>query len=741
MRERSTTEQATGPEPAAARPTLLARLGTRTGRHPLGWLLGWVVAALASLAVAVGGVTGESLFDRLTSGEPTVPGQSQTARDIIQSVEPSLDNVMLQVAGAPLGDAQAVAAGTAAANRLMDVPGVAAVRSPLLAPDGLDDPSVQPLLGGGTPSSGRFVTIVDLDEELADEELATARVAVEDGLDAVVEALPGATGSVGSYDHVLKAVTGTIERDLVRGEGIALPLTFLVMVFVFGGFVAAGMPIVGAVVSIAGALLSLFGFSHVLELDATVVNIVTLLGLGLSIDYGLLTVNRFREELANVAPDRPPTRDDAIAAAGRTVATAGRTVLFSGITVAIALAGLLVFEAEIMRAIGLAGVSVVLVAMVVAVTLVPALAVLGAKRLSRKASRAVEDSGAFSRLAVAVQRRPVSVILLGLVVLVTLALPTLGMRLTASGTELLPVTAPQRVFFDTLRSDYPALAAPEVTVVARSTDTAAVTAALEPFRAEPGVTDLAVRPLGTDHQLASFRVSGPPTSDEAQDLVTAVSAVEPGFETWVTGQAAGQLDFLDSMARGAPYAVALVVLGTFVLLFLMTGSVVIPVKALLLNVISLGAALGVVVWIFQEGNLEGLLNFTSVGAVESMVPFLVLAFGFGLSMDYEVFLLSRIVEEHEAGAESDRAVSLGLQRTGRIITSAALLIVIVFAGFIAGDILIIKQMGVALVTAVFVDATIVRMLLVPATMTVLGRWNWWAPAPLRRLHARFGIRE
>jgi RND superfamily putative drug exporter len=268
-----------------------------------------------------------------------------------------------------------------------------------------------------------------------------------------------------------------------------------------------------------------------------------------------------------------------------------------------------------------------------------------------------------------------------------------------------------------------------------------VTRAFEPLRDEPGVTDLTVRPLGDAYRLVAIRVSGPPASDEAQDLVTTITALNPGFETYVGGQASGQIDFLDSMSRGAPYAVALVVIGTFVLLFLMTGSVVIPVKALVLNVISLGAALGVVVWIFQDGNLEGLLNFSSVGAVESMVPFLVLAFGFGLSMDYEVFLLSRIAEEYEAGAPSDRAVSLGLQRTGRIITSAALLIVIVFAGFIAGDILIIKEMGTALVAAVLIDATIVRMLLVPATMTILGQWNWWAPGPLRRLHERFGIRE
>jgi RND superfamily putative drug exporter len=512
------------------------------------------------------------------------------------------------------------------------------------------------------------------------------------------------------------------------------------MVLVFGGFVAAGMPVVGAVVAIGGALLSLFGFSHAVELDATVVNIVTLLGLGLSIDYGLLTVSRFREELGERA-HRTPTREEIAHAAERTVATAGRTVLFSGLTVAIALAGLLVFEASIMRAIGVAGVSVVLVAMVVAITLVPALCVLGGRRLARRATVATSDVGVFSRLAAGVQRRPVAVIVGVTVVLVALALPTLSMRLTSSGTELLPKDAQQRVFFEQLARDYPALSAPEVTVVAASSDTAAVQDWAAQFAAEPGVEGVTVSPLGEDHQRVDLRVAGRPTSDEAQELVATVRAARAPFETLTTGQAAGQIDFLDSMSARAPYAVGLVVLGTLVLLFLMTGSLVIPLKALLLNVISLGAALGVVVWIFQEGHLEGLLGFTSVGAVESLVPFLVLAFGFGLSMDYEVFLLSRIVEFHRHGAENDRAVSLGLQRTGRIITSAALLIVIVFAGFVAGDILIIKQMGVALVAAVVIDATLVRMLLVPATMTLLGRWNWWAPTPLRRLHDRFGITE
>ncbi|GAA5015460.1 MMPL family transporter [Terrabacter aeriphilus] len=728
------------PSPAGPAPrTRLARLGGLIARHPRTWVAAWAVAAIACFAVAVGGVTGESLFERLHSGAPTVESESSRAQDVIAQSQPALETLTLQVTGADLGDAATVAAGQRAARAVAEVPGVNEVRSPLLAPGGLSDRSVAPLLLGGSPAAGGFVTVVDFRAGLSKPDQDRAEQAAEAALLEVASAVDG-QGSVGSTSKVITAITSTVERDLLRGEGIALPLTFLVMVLVFGGFVAAGMPIVGAVVAIGGALLSLFGFSHAVELDATVVNIVTLLGLGLSIDYGLLTVSRFREELGERA-HRTPTREEIAHAAERTVATAGRTVLFSGLTVAIALAGLLVFEASIMRAIGVAGVSVVLVAMVVAITLVPALCVLGGRRLARRATATTSDVGVFSRLAAGVQRRPVAVIVGVTVVLVTLALPTLSMRLTSSGTELLPKDAQQRVFFEQLARDYPALSAPEVTVVAGSADTAAVQDWAAQFAAEPGVEGVTVSPLGPDHQRVDLRVAGRPTSDEAQELVATVRAARAPFETLTTGQAAGQIDFLDSMSARAPYAVGLVVLGTLVLLFLMTGSLVIPVKALLLNVISLGAALGVVVWIFQEGHLEGLLGFTSVGAVESLVPFLVLAFGFGLSMDYEVFLLSRIVEFHRHGAGNDRSVSLGLQRTGRIITSAALLIVIVFAGFVAGDILIIKQMGVALVAAVVIDATLVRMLLVPATMTLLGRWNWWAPAPLRRLHDRFGITE
>ncbi len=427
-------------------------------------------------------------------------------------------------------------------------------------------------------------------------------------------------------------------------------------------------------------------------------------------------------------------------ATARTVDSAGRTVVFSGLTVAISLGGLLVFEAQIMKAIGAAGLSVVLIAMLVALTLVPALCVVGARRLLRRGTELAPEEGVFSRLAEWVHRHPVPIIVVVVAALVGLALPAFDLRLTSSGSGLLPTSSSTRQFFDGMARDYPKLGGADVTVVAKAplAETRAYAASL---RLPSGDRVTRVTAAGSDLSVVDLDTPGGGLDDPARALVRQLKSERPQFPTYVIGQASGLQDFTDSMWQRAPYAFALVALATLVLLFLMTGSVVIPVKALLLNVVSLGASLGVIVWVFQHGNLQGLLGFSSVGAVESTIPLLVLAFGFGLSMDYEVFLLSRIVELHERGHSNDAAVVLGLQRSGRIITSAALLVVIVFSGFVAGKLLVIKETGVGLATAVALDATLVRMLLVPATMTLLGDWNWWAPARLRRWHARFGITE
>ena len=720
----------------------LSHLGSLIGRHPRTVVVVWLLAVVAAFAGATGAFGNQSLFDRLKSGDPAVAGENLQGRDqLVAAGRSATSTHLLQVTGAQAASPASVAAVRAAATDLRRIPGVVSVAAPQLVPGGIGSPGAKALL----PTSGDgFAAVVTFDPSLKGAARDRAQAQVDTRFRQLVAAVPGAKGTTGGLADLIDSITSQVEKDLRAGEGIALPVSFLVMVLVFGGFVAAGMPIVGAIASIGGALASLLAFSHLIDLDATVVNVVTVLGLGLCIDYGLLTVSRFREELRSRVQGRPAaeiTHEEVLLSIARTVDSAGRTVVFSGLTVAISLGGLLVFEASILKAIGSAGLSVVLVAMLVALTLVPALCVLGARRLLRRGTEQAPEEGVFSRLATRVFRRPVLVILAVLVVLGTLAAPAFQLKLTSSGKELLPVSTPQRQFFTQLEQRYPQLSGPALQVVAetdlaRAQEYAAALPVVDGHR----LVGRAERVNGS-LSLVSVEVPGGPLGDTARHAVTALQSERPDFPTKVIGQASGLHDFTDSLRERAPYAFALVALATLVLLFLMTGSVVIPVKALLMNVVSLGASLGVVVWVFQQGHLEGLLGFASVGAIESTIPLLVLAFGFGLSMDYEVFLLSRIVELHERGVDNDRAVIAGLQRSGRIITSAALLVVIVFSGFVAGRLLVIKETGVGLAVAVLLDATLVRMLLVPATMKLLGTWNWWAPSRLRRWHARFGITE
>ena len=734
------------PSPEAAPPqTRLARLGTFLGHHPWRVLGLWLVAVALCFAAAAGALGGESLFQRLTSGAPTVPGEARTGQDLLSRGATKGPATLLQVTGVDLASptvARTVQQHSAALRR---VSGVAQVANPFLVPGGPTSAAARSLVAQGDPSRRGFLTVVDLKPGLGKAAQRDTEAAVTRELRAMVRDLPGAHGRVGGTSQLVSQITGQVETDLRTGEGIALPVSLLVMVLVFGGFIAAGMPVVGAIASIAGALASLLGFSYLIDLDASVVNVVTVLGLGLSIDYGLLVVSRFREELRAIAAGGPAaniTREQVVLATSRTLASAGRTVMFSGLTVAISLSSLLVFSAQLMKAIGAAGVSVVVVALLVALTLVPTLCALAGRRLLRRGTEQASDTGVFSALALRVQRRPVVVIVVVVAALLVAAAPAIGLKLTSSGAELLPRGTDQRVFFEALGRDYPATSAPDVTVVARAPLTDVNRWAQDTAAHLPGVRSVdSPSQVGPGLVSVDLRTSDGPLGDQTRAVVTSLRADRPAFRTWVTGQAAQLEDFTASMRARAPLALGLIIVATFVLLFLMTGSVVVPLKALVLNVLSLGASLGITVWVFQEGHLHGLVGFDSTGGIESTIPLLVLAFGFGLSMDYEVFLLARITELVRQGHSSDEAVVLGLQRSGRIITSAAVLIIIVFCGFAAGKLLVIKETGVALAVAVAIDATLVRMLLVPATMTVLGRRNWWAPAPLRRWHARFGISE
>ncbi len=727
----------------AGAPSLLHRWGRLMGRRPRTVLLVWALLTVLAFSLALGAVTGRGLFDDLHSGDITAPGQAKEAQELlIDAGGGDFATETLVVEGAAATNPFVRAKVARAVKRIHDLDGVAHVVNPLVLPGGVHDERAAPLVRDEGGGRWGFVTIVEYEPDLEGARLERVQRLVDVQLDQIVTGSWAQQSSRGSVEMLVGEVVDQLGADLTLGEGIALPVTFVVMVLVFGGFLAAGIPIVGAMASIGGAFASLWGFSHVIELDATVVNIVTVLGLGLCIDYGLLVVSRFREEMRAL----PTTDAEAvIEASGTTMDRAGRTVIFSAVTVAIALLGLLFFPAVFVRAAGAAGISVVLLCLAVATTLVPAMCALLARRLLAKGAEHTGDHGIFSRLAKGVQRAPWLVIALVLAALVAMALPASRMTVTSSGIELLPTGSPQRTFFTELAHDYPDLAGPDVQLVTTADRSVVRQWAKGAATDLPGVDSVQVERVGKVDGRQVLSV-GLLTSDDAlgpapRALVDRLHAEPPPFAAYIGGQAAGLSDLIDSILASAPWAITAVVLATFVLLFLMTGSVVVPLKALVMNVVSLGASVGVLVWVFQDGHLSGLLDFTSVGAVEITIVVLVLAFGFGLSMDYEVFLLSRIVELHEQGHPTDVAVRLGLQRSGRIITSAALLMVIVFSGFILARILAVKETGVALVVAIAVDASLVRMLLVPATMSVLGEWNWWAPRWMKALHRRVGITE
>ena len=738
-------------------------LGRAVAHHPRRALVVWLAITVLGFALAVFGVQGQNLFDRLTTAEPSVPGSpSATANGILRDASTSGTSLTLAVqhvdpSAAGLGDAL-----TAARTALMTIDGVASVIDPLVLPGGAANPAAAPLIAHDKQG---FLVVVELKPGLTSSAEATALTGVERRLNEVPSELravaPEATGQVGGATLIFDAITSQVEKDLFTGETIALPAALLVMIMVFGGFLAASMPMVGAISSIAGGLGALLGLSYVIDLDSSVVNVVTILGLGLSIDYGLLIVSRFREELHQLTDGdggraaRRRRGDGAVVAAlVRTMATAGRTVTFSALTVAISIAGLLVFRPQILRAVSAAGVAVIVIAIATALTLVPAMLVLFGRRLVRPGlisrvpglrtllSRTADvqsEEGVFSRLTGRVQRRPWWVILGALAVLGVLAVPLTHLELRNSTTQLLPLGSDQRDYVQLLAREYPAATTAPVIVVAQTSLEAATAWATQLGGLVDVVSVDPPSPTGS-HVVIGVR---PGTTDPggavAERVVTEVRALDAPFPVWVTGQAAGQLDFTASLMSRVPWAVAIVALATLVLLFLMTGSIVIPVKALLTNAISIAASLGVLVWVFQDAHLSDLLGFVSTGGIETYVLVLVIAFAFGLAMDYEVFLLSRIKELHDSGLSNDDAVRLGLQRSGRIITSAAAIIIVVFAGFVAGKLLVIKEVGFALAVAVLIDATIVRLLLVPATMTVLGRRNWWSPPFLRRLYARLAI--
>jgi|NGEPerStandDraft_6_1074524.scaffolds.fasta_scaffold00031_8 RND superfamily putative drug exporter len=555
-------------------------------------------------------------------------------------------------------------------------------------------------------------------------------------LNALTGALPNATVSYGGGDLIGDDANAAVQDDLRNAEIYSLPLTVVLLLIVFGGVVAAGLPAIAAIGTVLGATAVLLGFSTFVTIDADAITVVTLLGLGLSIDYGLLLVARFRDELSDTG--------DQVAAVAAAWNTAGRTIGFSALTVAAALAGLMAFDVGELRALAAAGIATVIVGMLAGITLTAALLGFGGRWIKprRRRNHADPDAGFFAGLARRTQRRPWLTLVGCAVVLLALAAPLLHVTIKVPQLEGLPRSLESVRVADVLQDRFGITSQAGVAVVAR-TDPATLDAYAQRWASDPQVEHVeGAGAVGADVSIVVFDVKGDGQGAGAQALVDRLRNDRPvGFESWVTGDAARLMDLQDKLAEGLPLAVAIVVLAMMVVLFLMTGSVVVGIKAIVISAVSLAATFGVLTAIFQDGWLSSLLGTLTVGGLSPYMIVIVFAFAFGLSMDYEVFLLARIKEFYDAGESPDAAVRLGLQRSGRIITSAALLMLIVFACFATADVGALQQIGLGLFVAVLIDATLVRCLLSPAVMTVLGRAAWWAPAPLRRLHARFGLRE
>jgi RND superfamily putative drug exporter len=592
--------------------------------------------------------------------------------------------------------------------------------------------------------------------------------------------------SVGGTQAINAAVNAQVSADLEHAEMITFPVVGVLLFIVFAGLVAASLPLVIGAIAILGAFAVLRFLTGLTDISVFAINVVTVLGLGLAIDYSLFIVTRFREELAASAGDRR-------LALGRTLATAGRTVLFSGLTVSVSLLGLLLFPEGFLRSMGLGAIGAVLVAMLAALFILPAiLGVLGGRvnalslrRVFRRGagSSAVrsESRGAWYRLSSLVMRFPVPVALVVLAVLVTLGLPFLHASFSTPDYRVLPVGQQARVVTERLTQDFAQQGAAEVDIAIRTPGDALSNANLasleiyvQQIEALPGVLEVqsivTVDPALTlaDYQRLYGEPGASPQLDavaaqlahgDATKVVVALSSAEnsaateqvvrqirgleapEGLQPLVGGETAYQMDLFSNLSATLPFALLVIALAIFVLLFLMTGSVVMPLKAIVLNTLSLSATFGALVWIFQDGHFEQLLAFQSNGSIDGTQTILIFALAFGLSMDYEVFLLSRIKEQFDVTGDNRAAVASGLQRTGWLISSAALLLAVVLAAFSTSHIIFIKQIGVGLAIAIVMDATLVRGLLVPATMRLLGRWNWWAPAPLRSIWRRIGLHE
>jgi len=684
------------------------------------------VLIFAAILFAIAGVLGAGVADRLAPyGADDPDTESVIAEQRLEDAGYRATEVIVLVEGVDVQSADGAQRVKRITSQLSDDDAVAAV-------NGFLSTKSDAFVSRDGDSTYLAVSLRSSDDDT--NQKTAERIAEEFGGD------PGVT--VGGAALAQKQVNEQTESDLQTAELYAFPILFLLSLLFFRSLVAALLPLFVGGLAIVGTMVMLRGASEVTSVSIFALNLVTGLGLGLAIDYSLFMVSRYREEIAKTGPGLTAMR--------RTMATAGRTVLFSSLTVAGALASLIVFPQRFLYSMGIGGALVALIAAAISLLILPAvLSVLGERvnslspaflRRRAEADARPAHEGFWYRLSQLVMRFPGRIAIGASVLLIVMGLPFLGIKFTSVDAQVLPETASAHRVDDSLRADFPPFHDSPITLAATGADRAEVARIVDDVEAIPGVAsvDPPQRLEGGAYVINAIS-KDPPLSEESQATVERIRDSVGGV--LVGGFTAHYIDLQDSLGQHLPYVLAIVVLVTFVVLFLMTGSVVLPVKQVLMNALGLSATFGILILVFQDGRFEDLLGYTRQGALASTQPLLLFAVVFGLSTDYGVFLLARIKEARDSGFDDRESVAVGLERTGRIVTAAALLFAVAIGAFVTSQIIFLKQLGFGTAVAVLIDATIIRALLVPALMRLLGRWNWGAPSPLRRLHERIGLKE
>ena len=749
----------------------------------------WAVLAIVLLPASLGIFGGGGLFERLEAGTLSVGGTESAQGDQIISVLSGDGRIVTLMVknidiSSPETQAQVAEALGPAHTELASLAGATNVFDPFNVRRSLFDSAAQSF---GSDRLDGFLVVVSVDPNgtavaSPDDQAYAAEVdrmveRVEDRLKQIPGELssisPQVSGIVSDDALKTRTINDQMKRDLVPDVLIAVLVPLVMMILILGRVRAAVAPILGALVSLAGSLGILWALSLVMKVQAGAVGVITAVGLSLSIGYGLLIARRYQEEL--VSAQREEVLDtgegEIVAGAHRrprsgrrssllvpamqaALATTGRTMILSGVLVAACMIPLLLMGSDVLRATGLAGIAVVLLCVIVSLTVVPAaLSLLGETMrrpaiLQRAAAAlrsprpggegAVREEGVFSRLASLIHRLPWVVLVAGAVLLVILASPARHLHMLTSTDDLLPAGSDQQAYQQMLVEHYPVAGQQEDAAVVIAGAGENITSFINSkIAATPGVDKIQRVATANDYTVVYLDLAGPASGGQAEAAVRSLRALEAPADTWVTGQAASQVDFADAVVRSL-LAVGAAMTTVLVMLCLVTGSILVPVKALLVNVLSVAACLGVVVWVFQQGHAAGLLGFTPLGGVEAYAVVTAACVGLGLSTGYSAFSLGRIKERWQEGYDNNRAVELGLQRSGRTLTSMALVMMAVFLGFVTGKTLVVKEAALALALTVAIDAVVVRMLLLPAAMALLGRWNWWMPRALRQPNGRYG---